>query len=259
MENRFLVSTFFLDERLPELEALAQPGWQVNKQALPFLMQLSRMTVIYNQIAAFVESSLKDGLRPVSIAGDCCSALGVLAGLQRAGVKPILLWLDAHGDFNTWETTPSGFLGGMPLAMAVGRGDQEMVVALGMKPFPEERVILCDARDLDPGEKEAVAGSKLTHVHEAGKLLKYIPAKQPLYVHFDTDFVNPKDAPAMIYRAAGGPREPEARELFQSLAQNYQIAAVSMSAWNPELDKSGRTKRVCMELLMDIILANYDA
>ena len=249
MKNQFLVSPFFLDDRLSELEALAKPGWQLNNQALPFLMKLSRMSVIYKQIAAFVESSLKNGLRPVSIAGDCCSALGVLAGLQRAGVKPILLWLDAHGDFNTWETTPSGFLGGMPLAMAVGRGEQEMVVNLGMKPFPEECVILYDARDLDPGEKEAVAGSKLTHVHKADKLLKYIPAKQPLYVHFGTDFVNPEDAPAMSYRADGGPRADEVRKTFHSLAQHFQIAAVSLSTWNPRLDGDGRTRTVCMELL----------
>lgn len=253
MKNQVLVSPFFLDHRLSELEALAKPGWQLNNQALPLLMQLSRMSVIHKQIAAFVESNLKNGLRPVSIAGDCCSALGVLAGLQRAGVKPILLWLDAHGDFNTWETTPSGFLGGMPLAIAVGRGDQEPVVNLGMKPFPEEAVILCDARELDPGEKEAVAGSKLTRVHKVDKLLKTIPAKQPLYVHFDTDFVNPEDAPAMSYRADGGPRADEVKKTFHSLAQHFQITAVSLSTWNPSLDGDGRTRTVCMELLDSLI------
>ncbi len=59
-------------------------------------------------------------------AGDCVASLGVAAGLQRAGIEPSVAWLDAHGDFNTWETTPSGFMGGMPLAVLAGLGDQSI-------------------------------------------------------------------------------------------------------------------------------------
>jgi arginase len=72
----------------------------------------------------------------VSIAGDCVATMGVLAGLHDAGITPTLIWFDAHGDFNTWETTPSGFLGGMPLAMIVGRGEQTMPHGWAGDPLP---------------------------------------------------------------------------------------------------------------------------
>ena len=62
------------------------------------------------------------------------------------------MWLVSHGDFNTWETTPSGFLGGMPLAMLTGRGDQRMLEAVGLDPLADNQVWLSDARDLDPGD-----------------------------------------------------------------------------------------------------------
>lgn len=62
-------------------------------------------------------------------------------GLQRAGIDPNLIWFDAHGDFNTWETTSSGFPGGMPLAMIVGKGEQTMPEAVGLRDLPEGQVI----------------------------------------------------------------------------------------------------------------------
>ena len=112
----------------------------------------TRMSAVHETIAGFVVDTLATGQRPVSIAGDCCSAIGMLTGLQRAGIDPTLVWFDAHGDFNTMETTLSGFLGGMPLAMLVGRGDLALPEAVGLAPLPESRVILTDGRDLDPPE-----------------------------------------------------------------------------------------------------------
>ncbi len=109
---------------------------------------------MYNPLAQLVTIVLKSGELPVSVAGDCCTSIGILAGLQQAGVDPTLIWFDAHGDFNTWETTPSGFLGGMPLAMLVGKGEQTIMEGVGTSVLPEEQVILSDGRDLDPGEDE---------------------------------------------------------------------------------------------------------
>jgi arginase family enzyme len=76
----------------------------------------------------------------------------------------------------------------------------------------------------------------------------------PLYVHFDTDVTNPIDAPAMSYRASGGPSAPELAEVFAHLARTARVVAVSVSTWNPRLDGDGRTRRVCMELL-DVLLS----
>ena len=82
------------------------------------------MSILHKEIAKHVSAALTGGSLPVSIAGDCCTAIGVMAGLQKARIQPLFIWFDAHGDFNTWETTPSGFLGGMPLAMIAGMGEQ---------------------------------------------------------------------------------------------------------------------------------------
>jgi len=253
MQNHFIVTPFFLDEPSPELELLAQPGWQINKPALPDGDTQRRLSALHQPLAGFVADTIARGHRPVSIAGDCCTTIGVLAGLQRAGLNPVLVWLDAHGDFNTWETTPSGFLGGMPLAMLVGRGEQTLAKATGLQPFPEAQVILTDGRDLDPEEKLALAGSEVTHLPDSGSLLSQPRLAGPLYVHFDTDVINPNDAPAMSYPAQGGPSSADLRAIFRSLAQTGQIVAVSMTTWTPRLDRDGRSQAVCMELLHSLI------
>jgi arginase len=253
MQNRFIVTPFFLDEQSPGLESLAQPDGQLNQPSLPEGNKQRRLSALHRPIAEFVANTLARGERPVSIAGDCCAAIPVLAGLQRAGLDPVLIWLDAHGDFNTWETTPSGFLGGMPLAMLVGRGEQTLVQAVGLQPFPEARVILTDGRDLDPEEKQALAGSQVRHLADCRSLLEQSLNAQPLYVHFDTDLINPDDATAMNYRTPGGPSAADLQAIFRALAQTGRIAAVSLSTWNPELDPDGRSQAVCMSLLHSLI------
>lgn len=253
MRNQFILTPFFLDEAAPELEPLAQSDWLINMPRLPNSGKQQRMSILHQPIVEFVANTALQGDRPVSIAGDCCTTLGVLAGLQKAGLNPVLLWLDAHGDFNTWETTPSGFLGGMPLAMLVGRGEQTMVQAVGLHPFPENQVILSDGRDLDHEEKQSLAQSAVHHIVDARSLPDHPLLANPLYIHFDTDVINPNDAPAMSYRAAGGPSSAELRTLFQTLAQTKQIVAVSMTTWAPQLDEDGRSRAVCMELLRLLI------
>ncbi|MGH2402974.1 MAG: arginase family protein, partial [bacterium] len=248
MQNQFLVTPYRLDMHSPELESLGQPGWCLNNPSLPpeDTNTQGRMSAIHQPIAEFVANTIAGGDRPVSIAGDCCAAIGVLAGLLRAGCNPLLIWLDAHGDFNTWETTPSGFLGGMPLAMIVGRGEQTMVEAVGLRPFPEAQVILTDGRDLDFQEKLALVASQVLHIADSRSLANHPLAANPLYVHFDADIINPNDAPAMRYRAQGGPSSADLEAVFRSLSRKGELVAVSMTTWNFELDADGRSQAVCM-------------
>jgi arginase len=253
MSNRFAISPFNLDQPLPQLEQLAQPGWYINNATLPDDTAQRRMSILHGFSRDFVTGAVTAGDRPVVIGGDCCTSIGVAAGLQRAGVNPILIWLDAHGDFNTWETTPSGFIGGMPLAMLVGRGEQTMVQAAGLLPLPETDIWLMDARSLDPGEAAALKRSRVHHVPDCDGLLRQLGGDRPLYVHFDTDVVSPDDAPAMTYRTPGGPGAREVEALFRSLAKTGRLAAVSMCSWNPELDEDGRSQATCMALLGALI------
>lgn len=253
MKTHFILTPFFLDQSLPGLELLVQSDWVINKPRLPDGAPQIRMSALYEQLAELVLSSIREEELPVSVAGDCCTSIGVLAGLQRAGIDPTLIWFDAHGDFNTWETTPSGFLGGMPLAMLVGRGDQTIMQQVGVKPLLEANVILSDGRDLDPGEREALADSNVVHLQETADLLDYgLPTGQ-IWVHFDTDVIDAGEAPAMNYPVGNGPSEVELRRIFSFLAGTGKICAVSMSTWNPELDQYGHSRVVSMGLLSDLI------
>ena len=219
MQNQIILTPFFLDEPLPGLESLAASDWLINKPLLPDGEKQLRLSALHKPLADFTQQSVLDGKRPISIAGDCCTTIGMLAGLQRAGIDPILIWLDAHGDFNTWETTPSGFLGGMPLAMLVGRGEQTMLKALELTPLAEDRVILADARDLDPGEKKLIQEANITHLPDVKSLLDSTLPDGPLYVHIDMDIINPVEASAMNYRAAGGPSATELQQVLKHLSR----------------------------------------
>ncbi len=252
MNNRFILTPYFLDRPMPGLEPLVEADWVKNDPRLPHGSPQIRMGVLYEPLAELVAMAVNQGERPVSIAGDCCTSLGVLAGLQRANLNPVLIWFDAHGDFNTWETTPSGFLGGMPLAMLVGRGEQTIVESLGLLPIPESRVILSDGRDLDPGEQEALAGSKVVHLPSVMDFIEYDLPKAPIWVHFDTDVIDASITPGMNYPVSGGPDESQLQLVFNHLAQTGRIAAISMSSWNPELDKDGRSRSVSMKLLGEL-------
>ena len=253
MENRFLLTPLFLDQPAPGLEALACPSWRVNRPVLPEGDPQARMTIVHEAIAAWVEETLSTGRRPVSIAGDCCAAIGLLAGLQRAGLSPTLVWFDAHGDFNTPETTPSGFLGGMPLAMITGRGDLGLPAAVGLETMAERQIILTDGRDLDPPEKALLARSEVCHLVNPADLLERPMPEGPLYIHFDVDVVSLAESPAQNYPAAGGPSSALLRAVFHRLAGTQRVAAVSLAAWNPDLDRDRRSETVSMDLLQVLI------
>lgn len=253
VRNQFILSPSFIDEAVPELESLAKPGWFINNPSLSNGDRQFRMSAIHKIIADFVSETVCENERPVSIAGDCCTAIGVLAGLQRAGIDPNLIWFDAHGDFNTRETTPSGFLGGMPLAMIVGKGEQTMPEAVGLRALPEGQVILTDARDLDSGERELITESKVIHINKSETLLENSLPDGPIYVHFDTDVVSLRESPAQNYPAQGGPSSAIIKSIFSKLAQSGQVIAVSLSSWNPKLDKDNKSEKVSMSLLQTLV------
>ena len=244
---RLSATPFFLDRPVPRLAELADAEWFVNEPRLPDGDEQTRLSAIHHPLADFTFECARAGRRPANIIGDCCSTIAVLAGLQRAGIEPTLIWLDAHGDFNTHETSPSGFLGGMPLAMIAGRGDLTMPDAVGLRPLSEDRIVLTDARDLDPEEALAVAGSAIRHVAEFDEMADMQLPDGPLYIHLDSDIITSDEAPAQNYPVSGGPSADRVKSVLARIAETGQIAAISMSAWNPDLDKDGRTETICLE------------
>ncbi len=250
---KYSVTPYFLDKSVPGLKALAEPDWFVNEPSLPSGDLETKLSAIHAPLAEFVGECAKSGQPSANILGDCCSVIGVLAGLQRAGIEPHLIWLDAHGDFNTHETSPSGFLGGMPLAMMTGRGDQRMTSAVNLTAHPEEKVILSDARDLDPEEADAVANSALMHVRDFGQLSEIAPPDGPLYVHFDSDVISSEEAPAQNYPANGGPSAAVVANVMQRISKTGRVVAASMSAWNPALDEDSKTATACLSAFRAVL------
>jgi arginase len=188
------------------------------------------------------------GRVPLIFAGDCTSALGAVKGLQRDdGLR--VVWFDSHGDFNTPETTPSGFLGGMPLAMLVGRGEQHLMAGVDLAPLDEAAIILTDARDLDPGEADALQASAVIHLPDINDLLAAPLPSAPLYVHLDVDVVDPHEMPGMSYPAPGGPSLEETAAVVARVAREGHVVGLLLSLWNDDLVSDDRALQGTLKLV----------
>lgn len=253
MRNAILLTPFFIDQPVSALARFAPPGCPVNQPRLAGTGESERVAAICMGIAQHVASAIADGDRAVSMAGDCCAAIGVAAGLERAGIDPVLVWFDAHGDFNTRETTPSGFLGGMPLAMIAGLGDLSIPGALGSRPLPADRIILTDARDLDPGERRLLQESAVHHLPSIEGVVGALPADRPIWVHLDVDVIDPREAPAMKYATPGGPSLAALSAVLGRIEQTGRLVAASLSAWDVDRDTDGRTGRAAMRAFAALI------
>ena len=97
-ESQHIITPNFLDQSLPGLEELSQDGWQINRIEPSGNSVILRIAGIHAGLAKIVQNVIESGRKPVSLTGDCCTALGVLAGLVRSGFEPQLIWFDAHGD-----------------------------------------------------------------------------------------------------------------------------------------------------------------
>ena len=152
---------------------LAAQGHQVDSEVIEPASRNWRAEVqtsfeLMRAIAKHVRAARTARRFPVVLSGNCLAAVGVIAGL---GPGTGVIWIDAHGDFNTPQTTTSGFLDGMALATATGQCWGELARSIeGFQPVPENAVVLLGARDLDPGEASALARSQITRLSvEAAK------------------------------------------------------------------------------------------
>jgi arginase len=184
---------------------------------------------------------------PLVFAADCVAALGALKGLERH--HPAILWYDAHGDFNTWETTPSGFLGGMPVAALVGRDNAALMAAIGLAPFDERDVIITDARDLDPAEGDNLRASGLTHLPDVDALLTAPLPERPLYVHVDLDVIDPAEMPAHVYLAPGGPTTDQVAATLRRVRRDAEVVGVLFSLWDEAKDGAALTRENALRVI----------
>jgi len=187
------------------------------------------------------------------MSGDCTVALGTVAGLQRAGLDPGVVWFDAHGDVQTMETTTSGFLGGMPLRILVGYRPELVAVPLGLRAIVEERVVLVDARDLDPPEQEYLRQSRIRRLALEELSPDALPVG-PLYVHLDLDVVDPTELPDVRYPAPGGPSLAAVVEAVRMIVRTGQVVGVGIACtWSP-----GTVLADHVRVLLESVLSGWE-
>ncbi len=218
-------------------------------------------------VAAAAEKSLIEGFLPLVLGGDHSIAAGVAAGVAnyfRKEKKQIgYLWLDAHGDMNTPESSPSGNVHGMPLAAIMGYGAPELVDLLGFKPKAEPgNIVIVGARDLDAQERKIVKRSgihvfTMRDIDERGMrevmadALKYaMDDTAGIAVSLDMDFVDPADAPGVGTPVRGGVTYREAHLAMEMIADTESMVSLEVVEINPILDEHNRTALLGVELVL---------
>jgi arginase len=196
-----------------------------------------------------VDDALAAGDTPVLLAADCSVSVTTLPAVARNRPEARVLWLDAHGDYNTPETSGSGYLGGMCLAAATGEWDS----GLG-DSIPAERMVLAGVRDLDPGERELLERSAAT-VIGASVVETLVAAKNaldgaPVFVHLDLDVMDPEHFPAAV-PAPGGLHPDKLYDLVDSVLEDSELVGLEVTAI--ELPEGDEERAVATETAMHVL------
>jgi len=238
---------FHLDGHLPDLRVPLDTGPEVRPE-LPTGSVWERLAVLHGAVADEVAATAAAGGVPLVASGCCTTALGTVAGLQRGGVDPAVVWFDAHGDVQTPQTSTSGYPGGMPLRQLVGGSERTGPQRLGLRPVDERDVVLVDARDLDPAEAEFLAGSAIRRTDVPGLGDLALP-ERPIYLHLDLDVLDPDAVPGVMYPVAGGPSADAVRAALRSVLDTGRVAAVGLACtWGEGVVPGPAVREIAAEL-----------
>jgi arginase len=236
---------------------------KVGNERARYLTEIARASAL---LARKVDRIMDRGHFPLVLGGDHSIAVGTLSGIaaaaQRQGKKVGLLWIDAHGDINTPETSPSGNIHGMPLAALLGYGPQELTAVAGAFPkVAPENVALVGIRSLDAGEKSRLKQTGVqVHTmadidrHGVHKIMEKALAritKGAGYVHvsFDLDAVDPTVAPGVGTPVKGGLDYREAHLIMEVIAEAGVMTSLEMVEVNPILDQGNASAAFAVELV----------
>lgn len=249
-----------LDVMIPETQPVGQGSVRYKEAILKTCEELSRE----------VTRSLEHGRLPLVLGGDHSLGIGSVAGSTgfhaSRGEKLGLVWFDAHGDANTPDTTPSGNIHGMSLAICLGLGDPELVNLGGRHPKVQARnTVLIGIRDLDDGEREILKRSGCTvytmrDVDERGMRDVVDEAvgiagdgTAGIHLSFDMDVIDPEDAPGTGTPVWGGITYREAHLAMELINDRAEIAAIDVVEVNPVLDNQNMTGILAAELVQSVL------
>jgi arginase len=231
---------------------------------------LPEIAAASEELAGMVEAALDDGAVPVVLGGDHSIAIGSVAGVaahyRKQHGRIGIIWLDAHADCNTTETTPSGNIHGMPLAVLLGYGAKELTHVGGFAPkvLPEHTVIV-GARSIDPGEREllrslGVRVFTMTEIDERGMSDCIEEAIQiatlntvGLHVTMDMDFIDPFYAPGVGTPERGGVTYREGHLAMEKIADSGRVVSVELTEVNPLFDTQNQTAQLAVEMILSAL------
>jgi arginase len=234
----------------------------------PFPLEAGTTFKVLKLLSGRVRNTMRHAQFPLVLAGGCISCVGTLAGLDSGSTA--IVWLDAHGDFNTPETTVSGFLDGMALATATGRCWQNLAANVpGFRPVSEKNVVLIGARDFDPAERRLLDDSAVTLIESQsvrkhgvssvlGQALAGLRA-QRVYLHIDLDVLDPDEARANQFSVPGGLSLAEVLEVAGFIGERLTIAAAAITAYDPAYDKDGKALRAATALMKQLCTLSQPA
>jgi arginase len=212
----------------------------------------NRMGLANAHLGAIVSESLNAGSFPIGLLGNCNSLLGMLAGVQKPAQaghsnRIGLVWIDAHADFNTPETTLSGMLGGMPVATAAGLCLARLRLQSGLDPaLPSQNIAMVAVRDMDPLEKDLVSKHRIAlvpasevrapflKIHEQMKRLSGLTDR--IYVHIDMDVLDPAEVTGHPLTVAGGPGSQDLAAALTVMFGYEKAVALGIASYPWERD-----------------------
>lgn len=217
-------------------------------------------------LAVCVAAEIAEGRLPIVLAGNCATAVGSVAG---AGCRrTAVVWLDSHGDFNTPETTRSGFFDGMALAMLVGDCFTAMAATVPeFQPVPASRVVTVGVRDLDPAESARFEDSAISRIgvdairrdgaeQALGEVLDGMRDQvDGVYLHLDLDVLDPAVARINSFQASAGLDLEEVESVVRTVTSRLPLRAAALTAYDPEIDRDGRGGEAALRLATVLVEA----
>lgn len=243
--------------------AIGRPEVVVDKESN--LRNLDLVAEKSTLLAEKVDEVIQDGSFPLVLGGDHSIAIGTLAGVSKHYKNLGVIWYDAHGDLNTAETSPSGNIHGMPLAVSIGIGHPKLTDIGGFAPkIKPENIVIIGARSLDDGEKELIKekGIKVYTMHEIDRLgmttvieetISYLKDKTDgVHLSLDLDGLDPNDAPGVGTPVIGGISYRESHLAMELLEEAKIITSAEFVEVNPILDEKNKTATIAVGLMASL-------
>jgi arginase len=226
------------------------------------LRNLKAVAEASGKLASKVDEVISSGDFPLIFGGDHSIAIGTLAGVSAHYENLGVIWYDAHGDLNTGDTSPSGNIHGMPLAVSLGIGHEDLTSIGGSTPkIKPENIVIIGARSLDEGERELIKerGIKVYTMHEIDRMgmakvmedaIGYLKDRTDgVHLSLDLDGLDPSDAPGVGTPVLGGISYRESHLAMEMLEEAKIITSAEFVEVNPILDEKNKTATVAVALM----------